>query len=132
MSISFRDLFEFRDPLLPMLRPPPRDLTSIRPPPRPNAVQPMIVIRSAAKPGNEHRRKASFPLMTNSSLTRVSYCCSNPSERKVRKWKVKGKLIEMENRRNNYKCTMVNGASRSLYLQGAAYSNGEGFVDAPV
>ena len=53
-------------------------LTSTWPTPLyPNAVQPTTEIRSAAKPGTEQCRRASFPTITNSSATRVSYLWSN-------------------------------------------------------
>ena len=45
--------------------------------------QPFKRIKSNAKLGTEHFKSTSFPIMTNSSLTRVSYFCSTAKKRKV-------------------------------------------------
>ena len=74
LFLDFRSNYSF----LPKTPQPFLCLTSTRPTPLyPNAVQPTTEIRSAAKPGTEQWRRASFPTITNSSATRVSYLWSN-------------------------------------------------------
>ena len=47
--------------------------------------QPFKIIKSKAKLGTEHFKSTSFPMMTNSSLTRVSYFCSTAKKKEKEK-----------------------------------------------